>query len=394
MTTSTPYPEPIRGQLAAACDALDRRLRGGKPCSAAGLLAAFPALAADKTAALELIYTEYVIREELGQRPSADEWYTRFPGWEADLRELFEVNAHFRAEAENPPTAAWEGSPPTTPAAEAPTAVPWEGRQIGGYEVLGQLGRGGMGVVYKARQVALHRIVALKVILGGEHADPHARSRFRREAEAVARLDHPNIVRIYEVGEHDGTPFFSMEYVDGGTLAGELAGGPLPPRRAAGLVADLAGAIEYAHRRGVIHRDLKPANILLASEVVGSRDGEPGTQSGTASPPYHLPTPKITDFGLAKLFAGDGTPTVTGALLGTPCYMAPEQASGDAKRVGPGADTYALGAILYECVTGRPPFQGASNWVIWQVLESTPVPLSRVRAGVPRELETICLKCL
>ncbi len=247
------------------------------------------------------------------------------------------------------------------------------GPQIPGYELLGELGRGGMGVVYKARQLRLKRLVALKMIRAGGQADLEDLARFRLEAEAAARLQHANIVQIHEVGEHDGQPFFSLELVDGGSLERRLAGGPLPPRDAAALVATLARAMHYAHEQGVVHRDLKPANVLLA------RDG----------------TPKITDFGLAKQLDADSGQTRSGVILGTPNYMAPEQAEGRTKEIGPPADVYALGAVLYECLTGRPPFRGASVLeTLLQVRTQEPVPPRRHRAQVPRDLETVCLKCL
>jgi WD40 repeat protein/tRNA A-37 threonylcarbamoyl transferase component Bud32 len=251
----------------------------------------------------------------------------------------------------------------------ASSALP---RSVPGYEILGELGRGGMGVVYKARQVKANRLVALKMILSGGHASEDDLARFRTEAEAVARLQHPGIVQIYEVNEHESLPYFSMEYVEGGSLEKDLAGTPMPPKAAARLVEQLAQAIQTAHEHQVIHRDLKPANVLL------SADGRT----------------KITDFGLAKKLDVTGK-TQTGAIMGTPSYMAPEQAGGKSKAIGPPADIYALGAILYECLTGRPPFEAANPVdVILKVIADEPVSPRQLRAKVPADLEAICLKCL
>jgi serine/threonine-protein kinase len=258
------------------------------------------------------------------------------------------------------------GEPPA--AGSEPAAAP------PGYELLGELGRGGMGVVYRARQVGLNRLVALKMILSGGHAGPRERARFKAEAEAVARLSHPNIVSVYEVGEHQGRPFLALELVAGGSLAQHLQGKPLQARRAAELVAALARGARAAHEAGVVHRDLKPANVLM------------GVSVGAA--------PKIADFGLAKRLDEPGA-TRTGDVMGTPSYMAPEQAAGRWREVGPHTDVYALGAILYECLTGRPPFLGATVIeTIDQVLTQAPAPPSLLLPKVPRELEVICLKCL
>jgi tetratricopeptide (TPR) repeat protein/predicted Ser/Thr protein kinase len=241
--------------------------------------------------------------------------------------------------------------------------------QVPGYEVLGELGRGGMGVVYQARQAHPARLVALKVILAGAYADAERRARFLAEADAIARLRHPHIVQVYEVGQHGGVPFLALEFVGGGTLAQRLAGGPLPPRQAAELLEALARAVEHAHQHGVVHRDLKPSNVLLTEE------GQP----------------KVTDFGLAKQ-PGPAL-TATGAVLGTPSYMAPEQAEGGA--VGPAADVYALGAVLYEVLTGRPPFRAASALeTLGQVRSQEPVAPGELQPATPRDLETVCLKCL
>jgi WD40 repeat protein len=244
---------------------------------------------------------------------------------------------------------------------------------IPGYEVQQVLGRGGMGVVYRAVQVALKRPVALKMILAGDHTAPEMLARFQSEAEAVARLQHPNVVQIHEVGAHNGLPYFSMELVDGGSLAQKVRGMPQPPREAAALLEVLARAVHHAHQRGIVHRDLKPANVLLCA------DG----------------TPKIADFGLAKQQEGHAEQTASGAVVGTPSYMAPEQAAGRRRAVGPAADVWALGAILYVQLTGRPPFVGATALdTLRQVLHQEPVPPRLLQPAVPRDLETICLKCL
>jgi eukaryotic-like serine/threonine-protein kinase len=249
------------------------------------------------------------------------------------------------------------------------------------YELLGELGHGGMGVVYKARQISLNRVVALKMIPAGALASPQLRARFQVEAEAVASLQHPNIVQVYEVGEYDFCPYLAMEFVDGGNLYEYLAGEPPPPPAAAELVETLARAIHRAHQRGIVHRDLKPANILLGRDPDGA---------GT----LHL-IPKITDFGLAKRLAEGKGQTATGAIMGTPSYMAPEQASGRVREIGPPTDVYALGAILYEMVTGQPPFQGETELdTIKRVMSEEPAAPCRLRPKLPRDLETICLKCL
>jgi serine/threonine protein kinase len=247
-----------------------------------------------------------------------------------------------------------------------------------GYEVLGELGRGGMGVVFRARQLALNRIVALKMLRGGATAGVEELRRFRREAEAVAALHHPNIIQIFEVGDTPDGPFFALELVAGGSLAERLSRGPMPPQETAALVETLARAVEHAHRQGLLHRDLKPANVLLMPD--------PGGQPAI---------PKVTDFGLAKRLDGQGNLTQSGALLGTPAYMAPEQAGGQSEQLGPAVDVWALGVILYECLTGVSPFLGKELMeTLDGVLNEEPVAPSRLNRQVPRDLETICLKCL
>lgn len=264
-----------------------------------------------------------------------------------------------------------------------PTAPP-------GYEILGELGRGGMGVVYKARQIGLNRLVALKMILAGGRASIGDLSRFRLEAEAVARMQHPSIVQIYEVGDHEGQPFFSLEFVDGGNLADQIKGNPQPAWLAAAVVRQLAEAMEYAHRRGIVHRDLKPANVLLAGPWKTVTTRPAGSSANLLST-----QPKVTDFGLAKQFQEDSAQTREGAIMGTPSYMAPEQARGRNKDIGPPADVYALGAILYDLLTGGPPFRGETVMdTLQQVLNREPLPPTTLQEKVPRDIETICLKCL
>ncbi len=246
-------------------------------------------------------------------------------------------------------------------------------RKFGDYELVQEIARGGMGVVFKARQVTLNRIVAVKMILGGQLAGPEDVQRFHTEAEAAAQLDHPGIVPIYEVGEKDGQHYFSMGFVDGQSLAKWVAEGPLEPRAAAEMVKTVAEAVHYAHDNGVIHRDLKPGNILV------DRDGRP----------------RVTDFGLAKLTERGSELTGTGQILGTPSYMPPEQAAGKIDQIGPPVDVYSLGAILYCLLTGRPPFQAASPLeTLLQVQNQEPVPPRQLNAGILLDLNTIVLKCL
>ena len=258
-----------------------------------------------------------------------------------------------------------------------------------------------MGVVYKARQVGLNRVVALKMILAGSRADASQLNRFRAEAEAVARLQHSNIVQIHHVGEADGCPYFSMEFVDGRSLAQELGGIPQPARQAAGFIRTLAQAMHTAHERGIIHRDLKPANVLLQkSDVPDSTMRLPVSESEDAAisePGFRILdfVPKITDFGLAKQLDANLGQTASGVIVGSPSYMAPEQANSEIGETGPGADVYALGAILYELLTGRPPFKAETPMdTLRQVLADDPVPLSRFHLKVPPDLNTICMKCL
>ena len=246
-----------------------------------------------------------------------------------------------------------------------------------GYNLLGEVGRGGFGVVYRAEQTGLKRVVALKVLRGGAVADDAEVARFRAEAQAVARLQHPHIVQVYEVGEcaagDGGTlPFFALEYVEGGTLGDRLDGTPQPPREAALLIEKLARAVHHAHEQGILHRDLKPTNILMTTDC----------------------TPKITDFGLAKRIDGEGQ-SASGAIVGTPCYMAPEQASGRKQRATPAVDVYSLGSIFYEMLTGRPPFRAATALeTVVQVVNDDAVSVRRLNPAVPRDLATICRKCL
>ncbi len=256
---------------------------------------------------------------------------------------------------------------PSRPGLEAESGM----LAVPGYQIYEELGRGGMGVVYKARQRSLDRIVAIKMILSTSLASPKAVERFLNEARTLALLKHPHVVQVYESGSHGGKPFLSLEYLDGGSLSDRLKGEPQPPAQAAVLLRQLALAVQAAHDKGIVHRDLKPGNVLLTRDQI----------------------PKITDFGLAR--QGESSMTMTGEVLGTPSYMAPEQAAGQAKLVGPAADIYALGAILYELLTGRPPFKGASPLETVQLVTSrNPVTPCDLQPATPYDLETICMKCL
>jgi WD40 repeat protein len=303
-----------------------------------------------------------------GQRPRIEDYLAEMPeaGRPALLRDLRALERAYGG----------DGAPtierPTEPAGGETAAMEPARPAIAGYEILGELGRGGMGVVYRARQLRLNRPCALKMIRAADLAGARDAVRFLAEAEAAARLRHPNIVQIYALGDCDGRPYLEMEYVEGGSLGERLDGTPWLPRPAAELIKMLARALEAMHGAGIVHRDLKPANILLEA------DG----------------TPKIADFGLARSMGGDSGLTATGEILGTPSYMAPEQTRGG-KHAGPPADLYTLGAILYELVTGRPPFKAATVLETLDLVRSAePVSPRRLQPGLPRDLETVCLKCL
>ncbi len=245
--------------------------------------------------------------------------------------------------------------------------------RFGDYELCEELGRGGMGVVYKARQLSLRRTVAVKMIHGRFAAEPSAVQRFRAEAEAAAKLQHANIVQVYEVGQYEGQPFFSMQYVEGQSLSQLLKQVSLSPKRAARYVEQISRAVAHAHEHGVLHRDLKPSNVLI-----DARD-----------------QPRVMDFGLAKQLESDAQITVSGQLLGTPPYMSPEQAGARRSEIGPASDVYSLGVVLYELLTGQPPFRGANAWeTLRLVRESDPRLPRTLNPQIPRDLEMICLKCL
>jgi serine/threonine protein kinase/lipoprotein NlpI len=376
---------------------LEYRLKAGERVRVERYLGQYPRLAHDTPALLELIAAEWELRRRHGDATTLEEYLQRFPQVSQELRTALQTrnglsNLAAPVPAANPPHTGITTTPPSPAAvdfaqrqslteAEArpviagadPVAQRPDGETISGYEILGEIGRGGMGVVYKARHRALKRLVALKMILAGSYAGPNQLTRFRTEAEAAARVQHAHLVQIYEVGEQEGRPYLALEYVEGGSLDKQLNGTPMPARQAAALVETLARAIDAAHQAGIIHRDLKPANVLLTA------DG----------------TPKITDFGLAKRLDESAGETASGTILGTPSYMAPEQARGQSKHIGPAADVYALGAILYELLTGRPPFKAASALdTLAQVIGDEPVAPRQLQSKTPRDLETICLKCL
>jgi tetratricopeptide (TPR) repeat protein/tRNA A-37 threonylcarbamoyl transferase component Bud32 len=359
---------PDRPLLALLLRHQSRAWRQGGRVPVEEYLAQQPALRGDDEAVLDLIYQEVVLREEVGESPQLEEYLRRFPALAPQLALQFEVERALE------PTTLGQSDVGVTLRGDGP--APAAARRmpaVAGYELLGELGRGGMGVVYKARQVRLNRVVALKMILAGDHAGSDASVRFLAEAESVARLHHPHIVQIFAFGDCDGRPYFEMEYVAGGTLSERLDGTPRPARESARLVETLARAIDEAHRLGIVHRDLKPANILLTADGI----------------------PKIADFGLAKWLDGQTGLTRTQLIVGSPSYMAPEQAGPGTVPVGPAADVYSLGAILYELLTGRPPFQAATVLeTLEQVRSDRPVAPTRLRPRLPRDLVTICLKCL
>jgi WD40 repeat protein/serine/threonine protein kinase len=370
----------------------DQRLRwqGGERPLVEQYLKREPDLSSDREAVLELIYHEVLLREGSGERPGLEEYLDRFPHLADDLRVQFEVHGVLstRQPGQTQGGRPGEDEPPNLDA----------------YEVREKLGHGGVGVVYRAWHKALKRPVALKVLRDWTDADEEGLKRFRAEAEAVARVQHPNVVQIYEVGEHKGCVYLALELVEGGSLEQHLAGQPQPPAGSAALIETLARAMHHVHGRGIVHCDLKPANILLQKDErgrthpkdEGGRMKDEKKQSSDSSFILHPSSflPKITDFGFARR-VDEEMAGRSGRILGTLLYLAPEQAGGPTRAIGPAADVYALGAILYECLTGRPPFLGENVIeLLRQVQLHEPVPPRRLQPNVPRDLETICLKCL
>jgi hypothetical protein len=350
------------------------RFRIGEWVRAEAYLEAHPGVRDDPEWAVDLIFSEYLLREEKGERPAPEEYADRFPGHAEELKLQIELHRAMEAHEGKAAGSSERTLPVFDPRALESAAGPDGLPEVPGFEVLEVIGRGGMGVVYRAWQTELKRPVALKMFNAGAQASRAMRARFRVEAEAVARLQHPNIVQIHGADQHKGILILVLELVDGHNLAQRIAGTPQPAQWAAELVETLARAIHAAHRQGVVHRDLTPANVLLTA----------------------ADTPKITDFGLAKLMIGGGDlRSQTGELLGTPSYMAPEQAASRHAAIGAATDVYALGAILYELLSGRPPFKAESPLeTLRQVLSDDPIAPSRLRPKLARDLETICLKSL
>ncbi len=340
-----------------------QRWRSGDPVPAEWYFEHFHDVARDSELALDLIHGEFLLLEEAGETPLFDDFVVRFPQFAVAIQ--VQAAFHLALVGKIEPSELSDENFEPCDEHNRP--------KVPGYKILRELGKGGMGVVYLARQIGLDREVALKMALANGRDDLEHLVRFQREAEACACLHHPNIVEIYEIGEAQGHPYFSLELVEGSNLSQKINGGPLPTREAARITEDLSRAMQYAHDKGVIHRDLKPSNVLLTSEGV----------------------PKVADFGLAKLLAKDSDQTQSGTILGSPCYMSPEQASGEGRDVGPAGDIYSLGAILYELLTGTPPFRASTPLeTLRKLLNEEPTRPSRLNPKVPQDLETICLKCL
>jgi WD40 repeat protein/tRNA A-37 threonylcarbamoyl transferase component Bud32 len=335
----------------------------GEPVAVEHLLDQWNELNRDADVVLDLIYHEVLLRQRRGETPTVDEYRRRFPQLANQVELQFEV--HHDIESTSPED--------TQPSDAVSSDVLADAIAIPGYTIEGIVGRGGMSVVYRARQDRLHRAVAIKMILAGSNARPQQLERLRSEAEAIARLQHPNIVQIHDIGEYRGAPYLALEYVAAGSLSSALEADAISPTTAARLVSVLSRAVHHAHGRGIIHRDLKPSNILLTDDGI----------------------PKVSDFGLAKLLDGAADSTASGAVLGTPSYMAPEQIDPTLTAIGPATDVYALGAILYELLAGRPPFKAQTPLQTIQLVQSADVIApSRLQPGMPRDIETICLKCL
>jgi hypothetical protein len=355
MTSDRPTTMDPSEVLRWARDELRRRLESGEPCRAEAFLSDYPALASDPDQALDLVFAEFLTRRALGQPLDPDEWYSRFPQWRDRLRRRFAGLSDDPASTQAPLTVPDE----VGPGGEFP---------LGRHELFEELGRGGMGVVYRARDVALGRFVALKMIRSGALEGPEV-ARFHREAQAAARLRHPHIVPIYAVGLHQGRPCYTMPLV-AGSLAASLGRFQQDLRGAVELLEKVARAVHAAHQADVVHRDLKPANILLDEQ------GEP----------------LVADFGLAKILDGDGPSTLSGQRVGTPAYMAPEQAACRADQISPAGDVWSLGVILYELVVGRRPFEGPR--LVEDIFGADPPAPRAVRPNLPRGLEAVILKCL
>ncbi len=380
----------------ASCE-LEQRLKAREPMACESVLQLYPEFVGNTEAILELVYLELLVRQEQGDNQALDNLLERFPTLSSEINKLVQVDRammHLQSMQDTESDKAFSENQVTR--ISSPPEVHSE--RIGNYELLEILGCGGMGVVYRARQLSLNRLVALKTVETLASFSPNVISRFQSEAELAARLQHPNIVQIYEIDVASGVPFFSMELVTGGSLAEAIRDAPLQPNVAAKLCETLAQAVHYAHSQGIIHRDLKPANILLApsgrKEALDLQletfhniffEQEPGTKFD----------PKIADFGLAKRLGGDSHATQTGATLGTPSYMAPEQVDATVGQCGPASDIYALGALLYHTLVGRPPFHAASAVeTMHLVRHQDPVPLRKIQPKIPVDLETICLTCL
>jgi hypothetical protein len=370
MAPERTFGEGPEQQLRRACDELGKRLRAGESCQAEDFFHSYPALSSSPDHACELIWTELAARRELGEALDPLSWYARFPRWREQLQGWFRDQGLLSDSLQADP-ATVEHTPLNGEGATTVARPP--GRMFGRYRLLDELGRGGMGVVYQAKDTLLGRIVALKMIGSGQLMRKEGVERFYREARAVAHLNHPHIVPLYEIGEHEGQHYFTMAYAAGGSLAQHKQRVGADPRTTAAMIEQIARAVHFAHGKGILHRDLKPGNIMI---------GERGE-------------PLVSDFGLAKFVDADAELTHEGILVGTPAYMAPELAEGKPSAASARSDVWSLGVMLYELATGKRPFAGTgAKEVAMNVMLTEPVRPRAVKPKLDRGLETIILKCL